>query len=95
MNIPEQSSLAILDRITQIVRSNENYVPRPHGTVGGMWTVDTWQVGDLTYQIMDEGWTSVLRAPGLILWSSGSRPIWFECGDHEALVTWLAKLASQ
>jgi hypothetical protein len=39
------------------VKVNENYVPRNHQTIGGMWTVDTYRLGDITAQQMDEGYT--------------------------------------
>ncbi|QJT70447.1 hypothetical protein [Microcystis phage MaeS] len=48
---------AIFNQINNIVRQTIHYVPRNYKTVGGMWTVDTYKKGDVTLQVMDEGWT--------------------------------------
>lgn len=59
-------------KITQIVKQDENYVPREYQTVGGMWTVDTYKKGDVTVQLMDEGWTLRLASKDVNLTLSGS-----------------------
>ena len=48
----------IFDKVARVVRQQENYVPRQYKTVGGMWTVDTYKKGNVTLQVMDEGWTT-------------------------------------
>jgi hypothetical protein len=42
------------------IKIKENFVPRDYKTIGGMWTVETWQKDDLKVQLMDEGYTLVL-----------------------------------
>jgi hypothetical protein len=48
---------AIFNQIEDIVRQTIHYEPRNYQTVGGMWTVDTYKKGDITLQVMDEGFT--------------------------------------
>ena len=50
-------------KIVRLVKTKENYVPRNYQTVGGMWTVDTYKLGNATVQLMDDGYTLVLIAP--------------------------------
>ena len=52
--------------LTANIKTDANYIPRDYKTIGGMWTVDTWKLGDLQYQLMDEGYTSVIRGPGFV-----------------------------
>lgn len=63
---------AIFDHVTNVIRQTVYYVPRNYKTVGGMWTVDTYKKGDMTVQIMDEGWTIKLITPNVIAVESGS-----------------------
>lgn len=49
---------AVFNQVEKIVRQEENYVPRTYKTVGGMWTVDTYKKGNVTLQLMDDGWTT-------------------------------------
>ena len=68
----------------------ENLVPRTHATIGGMWTVDRFRLGTLEALLMDEGWTQVIRAPGLDAWVDGNHPDpVFRQGDA-ALLAWLS-----
>lgn len=74
------------DKIKNIIKTDENYVPRNFQTIGGMWTVDTWKKGDMIFQLMDEGYTSVIRAPGLKVTDSAYRGIiTFQEGGEELL----------
>ena len=57
--------MSLIQELVNRVKTPENYVPRDYQTIGGMWTVDTWRQGDVTVQLMDEGYTTVVRAPGL------------------------------
>lgn len=54
-----------VQELIQKIRKEEFYVPRDYKTIGGGWTVDTWKRGDIMVQVMDEGYTTVIRAPGL------------------------------
>lgn len=62
-----------------------NYQPRDYQTIGGMWTVDTWQDNGIVAQLMDEGWTRVIRAPGLIAVMTGDDAMRFDRGDGAVL----------
>lgn len=69
----------------ELVSQDPWYVPRPYRTMGGMWTVDTWRRGLVTAQLMDEGWTQRIMAPGLEVVRSGSRKAVFVQGDESHL----------
>ena len=47
-------------RIWTNVKIDKNYIPRTHETIGGRWTVDTWENDEWRAQLMDEGYTKVL-----------------------------------
>ena len=47
-------------------------MPRDYRTIGGMWTVDRYRVDSVEGLVMDEGWTLVIRAPGLEVMFNGS-----------------------
>lgn len=47
------------------VKQEAYYVPRDYQTLGGGWTVDSYKRGEVTVQVMDEGYTTVVTAPGL------------------------------
>ena len=78
----------LFNQIEYIVRKSENYVPRNYQTVGGMWTVDTYKKGDVTFQLMDEGYTSVIRTEDVIVTDGrkdGKQVIWFDRGGLQDL----------
>ena len=75
-----------ISTILTAVKTTEHYVPRSHNTIGGMWTVDTWRKGDVVVQLLDEGYTTVISAPGLRVVDSGHGTV-FELGAEEHLKT--------
>lgn len=76
-----------LNRLIECVKRDEFYCPRPYTTVGGMWTVDTWCRGDVTVQLMDEGYTILVFAPGLKVVSGYSgKDYTFYSQGNESLV---------
>lgn len=50
----------IFNELVAKIKIKENFVPRDYKTIGGMWTVETWQKDDFEVQLMDEGYTLVL-----------------------------------
>jgi hypothetical protein len=72
------------ERIVRAVRHKDHYVPRDFRTIGGMWTVDTWHRSGVTVQLMDEGWTTRILAPGLDVSQSGTSLEYRE-GDPDVL----------
>jgi hypothetical protein len=78
-------------KIKDTVKTDENYVPRNFQTIGGMWTVDTWKKGDIIFQLMDEGYTSVIRAPGLKV-TDGYHGIIFQEGGEDLLDFYAGKV---
>lgn len=73
-----------IDTLTKMVKQSEFYVPRQYQTIGGMWTTDTWQRGDVKVQVMDEGYTTVITAPGLYVVSgyNSNTYVEFREGDY-------------
>jgi hypothetical protein len=83
-------------QIESIVKRSENYVPRNYQTIGGMWTVDTYRKGEVTYRTMDEGYTGVIRAENVEVvngWKDGKPTIWFKCGGVKELQTVYERLS--
>lgn len=72
-------------RIVSVVKQPKFYVPREYKTIGGMWTVDTWVRDEVTVQVMDEGYTTRIIAPGIQVTNSYPSPISFQRGDKEML----------
>jgi len=74
------------ERIVQAVRDKDHYVPRDFRTIGGMWTVDTWRREGITVQMLDEGWTTRIMAPGLDVSQSGDKPFEYREGNVDLLI---------
>ncbi len=83
----DQDPRSCFDRIWHNVVHPQNYVQREHPTIGGMWTVDRYRQGEVECMVMDEGWSQMIRAPGLRVSMSGSshEPEFIE-GNAEMLV---------
>lgn len=65
MTNEDQELQDLFYEIKRIVKTPQNYIPRDYQTVGGSWTVDCWQFGNVKYRLMDEGYTSEISAPGI------------------------------
>lgn len=72
-----------IQELIQAVKQEQYYVPRDYKSMGGMWTVDTWKRDSVTVMSMDEGYTTVVRAPGLDVVSgfNGKEYVEFRLGD--------------
>jgi hypothetical protein len=81
------------NEVLAAIKKPEYFIPRNYQSIGGMWTVDTWQMGDVSIQLMDEGYTTVLQTTGLRVVSgfNGENYLHIEKGTPEAL----ADLAKQ
>lgn len=82
-------------RIKNIVKQRENIVPRNYQTIGGMWTVDTYKLGDVTVQIMDEGYSARLFTNPSELdvvesYHNGSTQLEFRAGNADDIAALLA-----
>jgi len=75
----------IVERIYQKVRTEGEVVPRNYQTIGGMWTVDTWVLGNVKAQMMDEGYTHVIMWKGLRVIETHNRPLQYTEGDEAVL----------
>lgn len=78
---PEQK----IEKLFKHVRENGQYVERDHKTIGGMWTVDTWVLGNLKVQLQDEGATRAVLADGLNVAQTCDFPAKFYKGTEEDL----------
>lgn len=86
--------MSVAKEIICAVKQPEFYVPRDYQTIGGMWTVDTWQKGNIRVQLMDEGYTTVVDAPGLVITTgyNGQEYERYDLGDETAAVALLESL---
>jgi hypothetical protein len=80
------------ERIVQAVKDKEYYVPREFQTIGGMWTVDTWRRAGITVQLMDEGYTTRILAPGLDVSQTETRDLKYQEGDASLLMHFAGKI---
>ena len=77
------------DKIVAAVKKQENFVPRNYQSIGGMWTVDSWRLGDIGFQLADEGYTDIINHPTVRAYrtfSSTTPPIVFSNGTEEDLI---------
>ncbi len=74
------------ERIVLAVRDKDYHVPREFRTIGGMWTVDTWRRDGVTVQLMDEGCTTRIMAPGLDVSQTDVRDLAYQTGDADLLI---------
>ncbi|MNK44969.1 hypothetical protein D3C87_637150 [compost metagenome] len=78
---PEQK----IEKLFKHVRENGTYLERDFKTIGGMWTVDTWVLGDMKVQLMDEGYTQGVITDSLAAHSTHGRPVYFTRGGEQEL----------
>lgn len=78
-------SKTVFRSIVDSVKQDQFYVPREYKTIGGMWTVDTWKRGDVTVQVMDEGYTTRIIAPGLQVTDSYPNSVLYQIGNEALL----------
>lgn len=71
--------------LAKLIRTKENYVPRNYQTIGGMWTVDTWKLNDITYQVMDEGYTEKIYTDVVSVIRNYENKLTFEKGNEKLL----------
>lgn len=77
----------LIELIYNKVRTEGEVVPRDYQTIGGMWTVDTWQLDSLVkVQMMDEGWTKRIVTPNLVVAITGAQEtVLYSLGDEPML----------
>ena len=79
--------MSLIHELVSAVRQPEFYVPRDYQTMGGRWTVDTWRRAPVQVQSMDEGYTTIVTAPGLrvVLGYNGQQYVRYEQGNYQQL----------
>lgn len=75
------TSLELFNAIRNIIKTDANYKPRQFNTIGGMWTVDTWEFNGITYQLQDEGYTSTIQTPKFYATKNYNDSITIQKGD--------------
>ena len=81
------TDMEIYKKVYDVLRREENYVPRDYQTIGGMWTVDTWRKGDVTLRIMDEGYTIIISSSQFDIHDVDATMTVY--GDREAIAKFL------
>ena len=51
------NQLEMFKNIEAIIQTKENYIERNYNTIGGMWTVERWELDNVVFMVMDEGYT--------------------------------------
>lgn len=73
-------------KIINVIRRSENYQERDCKTIGGMWIVDTYIKNDITYQLMDEGYTDrIFVKDKLDVYQTYNRGLKYEIGNKYIL----------
>jgi len=85
MEVNQQAFIAFIEIFSNI-RYDENYVPRDFQTIGGMWTVDTWQKNGITIQLEDEGYTKAILTDNLQVRLNYDNSLRFSKGSVEDLL---------
>lgn len=81
--------------LISLIKRDEFYVPREYQTIGGFWTVDTWERKGVKYQLMDEGYTQVITADGLEVvegYLGGEIGIEYKKGNEQIVKNLITKL---
>lgn len=89
------SDLSLITAIYRKVAMPKNYVPRGYQTVGGMWPVDTWRIGEgskdaVSVQLLDEGYTVRVKSFCVDVYDIGGSVKFDRGSSHE-----LAELAQK
>lgn len=90
MTIPQ-----LIAAIHHHVKTLGDYVPREHQTIGGMWTVDTWRLDDVSVTVEDEGYTSSIIGPEIKVSHTYLKEPIFHKGDLMGLVQVTNKLSME
>lgn len=70
------------------IKTQQNYIKRNCETIGGMWTVDTWENNGIIYQVMDEGYTERIFIPEVLdVIKNYNNDIVFKIGSENILNT--------
>jgi len=73
-------------RVKLAVQKRENYVERNSKTVGGRWTVDSWELNGVVFSVMDEGYTERIFVKGkLEVIKRYDNKLLFKMGSYEDL----------
>jgi len=62
------TDLQKVQTLIDLVKQTEYYVPRNYQTIGGMWTIDTYERDGIKVQVSDEGYSTSIYAENLIVW---------------------------
>lgn len=73
------------NRVWEIIRKDENFIPRNYQTIGGMWTTDTWKKHGIRALLQDEGYTRALVTETVTAYQTGDHPMMFLRGSKDEL----------
>ncbi len=73
-------------KIWEAIRCDDkNYVPRSYKSIGGMWTVDTWEKDGVKAQLLDEGSTRKIFSETIVCSENYYGEISFDKGTENDL----------
>ena len=74
------------------VKLRGNFVPRDYQTIGGMWTVDTYRLGNVLAQSMDEGYTDKLLSDKVVVYRYSNGKMEYTKGTAQDLIDLVGEL---
>lgn len=81
--------LKALNMIYSHVRNKGDYQRPNHPQMGGMWSADTYQLGDIKVMLADDGYTKIVQRGTARASSTDDRPVEYSGG---ADASWLLNL---
>lgn len=82
-------------KLFKFIRENGTYLPRPYQTIGGGWTVDTWELNGVKAQLMDEGYTYAIKTDTVNAFQTYDRPAEYSLGTEANLIEIATKLGME
>jgi len=83
VELHQQAFIAFIEIFLNI-RYDENYVPGNFHSIGGKWTIDTWQKNGITIQLEDE--TNAILTDNLQVRLNSDNSLRFSKGSVEDLL---------
>lgn len=80
------------DKLWELIKQDQNYLPPNYQTIGGMWTTEIWELHGVRAMLQDEGFTRSIAAFDTYAYQTGLFPIQMYRGNQESLENVLNKL---
>ena len=85
------NDVQLVEALFRYVREYGNLVQKPKGSLGGIWSADTWELEGVQALLADDGSTNIFRADGISAATTYGRPVVFSEGGDRQWLEWHAK----